>query len=106
MLKTGLYSAGSRLPERRCTGQRRHSGMRTLSKTNLEDITVGCTFLGAGGGGSFNEGLHRLYSGLDAGHTFRLMSPDEIGDDEYAAAPYGVGSTAPLSEEEKKRYAG
>jgi uncharacterized protein len=80
--------------------------MRTLSKTNLEDITVGCTFLGAGGGGSFDEGLHRLYSGLDAGHTFRLMSPDEIGDDEYAAAPYGVGSTAPLSEEEKKRYAG
>ncbi len=78
--------------------------MRTLSKTNLEDIIVGCTFLGAGGGGSFDEGLHRIYSALDEGLTFRLMSPDEIGDDEYVAAPYGVGSTAPLSEEEKKRY--
>jgi uncharacterized protein len=79
--------------------------MRTLSKANLEDIIVGCTFLGAGGGGSFDSGIHRIYSGLDAGHRFRLMSPEEIGDDEYVAAPYGVGSTAPLSEEEKKHYA-
>ncbi|MFZ0739724.1 MAG: DUF917 domain-containing protein [Candidatus Acidiferrales bacterium] len=79
--------------------------MRTLTKQNLEDIIVGCSFLGTGGGGSFSHGMKRIYDDLDAGLVFKLMSPQEMKDDDYAAAPYGVGSTAPPTEEEKQRYA-
>lgn len=80
-------------------------GMRTLTKQNLEDIVVGCSFLGTGGGGSFAHGLQRVYADLEAGLTFRLMSPQEMQDDDYAAATYGVGSTAPPTDEQKQRYA-
>ena len=78
--------------------------MRKLTKQNLEDIIVGCSFLGTGGGGSFDSGMKRIYSDLDAGLTFNLVAPEELNDDDYAAAPYGVGSTAPLTPEAKKRY--
>lgn len=79
--------------------------MRTLSKRNLEDIVVGCSFLGAGGGGSFDEGMKRIYGELEAGRVFRMIDVSEMADDEYAASPYEAGSTAPMSEEETKRYA-
>ena len=79
--------------------------MRTLTKQNLEDIVVGCSFLGTGGGGSFARGLQRVYEDLQAGLTFKLMSPEEMQDDDYAAATYGVGSTAPPTDEQKQRYA-
>jgi DUF917 family protein len=65
--------------------------MRTLTKQNLEDIVVGCSFLGTGGGGSFSHGMKQIYDDLKAGLVFRLMSPQEMKDDDYAAAPYGVG---------------
>jgi hypothetical protein len=79
--------------------------MRTLAKQNLEDIAVGCSFLGTGGGGSFARGMQRVYEDLQAGLTFKLMSPEEMQDDDYAAATYGVGSTAPPTDEQKQRYA-
>jgi DUF917 family protein len=79
--------------------------MRTLTKQNLEDIVVGCSFLGTGGGGSFSNGLKLIYDDLKAGLVFRLISPQEMKDDDYAAAPYGVGTTAPPTAEEKQRYA-
>jgi len=79
--------------------------MRTLTKQDLEDIVVGCSFLGTGGGGSFARGLQRVYEDLKAGLTFKLMSPEEMLDDDYAAATYGVGSTAPPTDEQKQRYA-
>lgn len=79
--------------------------MRTLTKQNLEDIVVGCSFLGTGGGGSFAQGLQRVYDDLEAGLTFKLMSTDEMQDDDYAAATYGVGSTAPPTKQQKERYA-
>jgi len=79
--------------------------MRTLTKQDLEDIAVGCCFLGTGGGGSFSEGMKLIYDDLKAGLVFKLMSPQEMKDDDYAAAPYGVGTTAPPTAEEKQRYA-
>jgi DUF917 family protein len=65
---------------------------------------VGCSYLGTGGGGSFDEGMKMIYADLEAGLTFNLVAVEELSDDDYAAAPYSVGSTAPLSPEEKKRY--
>ena len=71
--------------------------MQELSRTDLEHIMIGCTFLGTGGGGSLEIGRQNLQATLEAGHTFRLMSVDEMGDDDYAASPYDVGSLEPPS---------
>ena len=79
--------------------------MRKLSKEDLEDILVGCTYLGCGGGGSLPKGLECVYRDLEAGLTFHLMAAEEMGDEEYAAAPYGLGSTAPAGSEQLQRYA-
>ena len=60
--------------------------MRLLSEKNLEDILVGCAYLGCGGGGSFPRGMRRLHEDLKAGLSFYLKPVEEMADDEYAAA--------------------
>lgn len=79
--------------------------MRKLNKEDLENILYGCSYLGCGGGGSLPEGLKRIYQDLKAGLEFKLMPVEEMGDDEYAASPYGVGSTAPVTPEREKQFA-
>lgn len=79
--------------------------MRNLDKTTLEDILVGCAYLGTGGGGDFESGLRRVYEALDEGLSFRLMDVSELGDDEYSAVPYELGSSAPRTPEAEARYA-
>ena len=79
--------------------------MRNLDKTTLEDILVGCAYLGTGGGGDFESGLRRVYEALDEGLSFRLMDVSELGDDEYSAVPYELGSSAPRTPEVEARYA-
>lgn len=79
--------------------------MRNLDRTALEDILVGCAYLGTGGGGGFETGLRRVYEGLDQGLSFRLMDVAELGDDDYSAVPYGLGSSAPRTPEAEARYA-
>jgi uncharacterized protein len=78
--------------------------MRKLSKQNLEDITMGCCYLGSGGGGSYDQGLKRIHDDLAAGLSFNLMSVDEMGDDDYAATTYYVGSTAPYTRAQLERF--
>jgi DUF917 family protein len=74
--------------------------MRTLSRTDLEDILLGCTVLGTGGGGELNEGLDRVNDDLARGREFRLLSLDEVPDDALIASPYFCGAlTAEMSEE-------
>jgi len=79
-------------------------GMRKLSKQNLEDMIMGCCYLGSGGGGSYDAGLKRIHDDLAAGLTFNLMSVDEMNDDDYAATTYYVGSTAPYTPEQRERF--
>ncbi|MGA7931923.1 MAG: DUF917 domain-containing protein [Candidatus Sulfotelmatobacter sp.] len=78
--------------------------MRQLSKQNLEDIIMGCCYLGSGGGGSYEEGLKRIHDDLAAGLKFNLISVDEMKDDDYAATTYYVGSTAPYTPEQLERF--
>lgn len=78
--------------------------MRKLSKQNLEDIIMGCCYLGSGGGGSYEAGLKRIHDDLAAGLTFNMISVDEMKDDEYAATTYYVGSTAPYTPEQIQRF--
>lgn len=79
--------------------------MRKLSRQNLEDIIMGCCYLGSGGGGSYDAGLKRVHDDLAAGLSFNLMSVDEMNDDDYAATTYYVGSTAPYTPEQLDRFA-
>ncbi|MGA9389740.1 MAG: DUF917 domain-containing protein [Candidatus Sulfotelmatobacter sp.] len=78
--------------------------MRNLSRQNLEDIIMGCCYLGSGGGGSYEAGLKRIHDDLAAGLKFNLISVDEMKDDDYAATTYYVGSTAPYTPEQIERF--
>jgi len=74
--------------------------MRTLNKTDLEHILLGCTVLGTGGGGELKDGLDRVNEDLARGKEFRLLSLDEVPDDALIASPYFCGSlTAEMSDE-------
>src|SRR5208337_4373669 len=78
--------------------------MRKLSEQNLEDMIMGCCYLGSGGGGSYGAGLKRIHDDFAAGLTFNLMSVDEMNDEDYAATTYYVGSTAPYTPEQLERF--
>jgi DUF917 family protein len=70
--------------------------MFTLDRTNdVEDLVVGTTILGTGGGGSPKTGRATLESDLAKGRKLRVISLDEIADDALVVSPYYVGSIAP-----------
>jgi uncharacterized protein len=66
--------------------------MRTLSSTELDDILLGCTIVGTGGGGETAEGRRLLDAAFAAGRTFTLVTLDELPDDALVASPYYCGS--------------
>ncbi len=78
---------------------------RALSPQDMDDILVGCAYLGCGGGGTLAEGHAQLADDLHAGLRFELLAVADLKDDEWVASPYGIGSNAPPSETEKKKYA-
>ena len=76
------------------------SMVRTLKKENIEDIIVGATFLGAGGGGSAKQGhelLERLEKELGS-VEIKLIDPDEMKDSEYAVMVAGIGAPRAFKE--------
>lgn len=73
--------------------------MKRLDYQQLEDILYGCTILGTGGGGDFNEGIIAVKDALSKGKTFNLLDFSEIKDEEYYINPYFCGSISPESEE-------
>lgn len=76
--------------------------MFTLEKSDIEDLVVGTTLLGTGGGGSPQIGREILESDLKAGKKLRVGSLDEIPDDALVVSPYHVGSVAPNLKATKK----
>jgi DUF917 family protein len=94
----GAADGGASGPARR--------GELLLDRVAIEDILTGCAVLGCGGGGKYAEGLARVNDELEAGRAFRLLPVAELGDDEWVASPYGIGSLAPQSEEDRARFAG
>lgn len=72
--------------------------MRNLSFKEIEDILIGCTILGTGGGGSLDSGLEAVERELSKGKVFNLLGFDEIKDDSYYANPYFCGSIKPKEE--------
>jgi len=72
--------------------------MRTLGWQEIDDILVGATVMGCGGGGELEEGrafLRRIY---DEGRVVMLAAPDELAGDTLVACPYGVGGLVPGDE--------
>ena len=68
--------------------------------TEIEDLALGCTFMGTGGGGSLQEGLRLLRMTIQEGKPIRLVPPDSVSDRAWICTGSYVGSIAPRSEED------
>jgi len=68
----------------------------------VENLVVGATIFGTGGGGNPQTGRATLHSDLAAGRNLRVIPLDEIDDDALVVSPYYVGSVAPGAMEPKK----
>ena len=77
----------------------RPAGGRVLTAQELEDALKGSSYLGCGGGGKLSEARELIAEDLAAGLEFRLLPVSELADDARVGCPYGLGSTAPISEE-------
>ena len=62
---------------------------------DIDDLVVGTTILGTGGGGSPRIGRAALESDLAEGRKLSIISLDEVDDDALVVSPYYVGSVAP-----------
>jgi hypothetical protein len=72
------------------------------TKEDVEDLVVGTTILGTGGGGSPQGGKLTLESDLAIGRKLSVVDLDEIADDALVVSPYYVGSIAPGEKPSKK----
>lgn len=63
-----------------------------VNETDLAFITTGCYILGTGGGGSPYSHMVRLRSMLRAGAIVRVISPDDLQDDDRVGCGGGMGS--------------
>jgi len=69
--------------------------VRYLDKIGVSDLCIGATVLGTGGGGSPELGLSLLNRLLEMGKEIKLISVDEVPEDEIVIHPAMVGSIAP-----------
>jgi DUF917 family protein len=75
----------------------------SIDNTNaIDNLIVGTTILGTGGGGSPKTGRKTLESDLEAGRKLRVVDLDEIPDDALIVSPYYIGSIAPGVRANKK----
>lgn len=72
--------------------------MRTLDWQAVDDILVGATVYGCGGGGELAEGRAFLRPVYDEGRAVTLAGADELAGDTLVACPYGVGGMVPGAE--------
>jgi hypothetical protein len=61
--------------------------MRTIEGKEIDELLLGCTLLGTGGGGDLKEGLKML-----EGRTLKLCTLEELDPADMASSPYVVGS--------------
>ncbi|KAJ4990223.1 hydantoinase [Stagonosporopsis vannaccii] len=63
-----------------------------ISETDLDWITIGCYILGTGGGGSPYSTMLRVRGILRAGGSVRVVSPDDLKDEDLVGSGGGAGS--------------
>lgn len=73
--------------------------LKTISLEDVEALAVGAWILGTGGGGSPYLGLLNLRRLYAEGHRVQLMSPLDLGDDDWVAVVSNMG--APLVGQER-----
>jgi DUF917 family protein len=72
--------------------------MRVLNRESLENIVTGATFFGAGGGGSPLDGLRLVDKIFEVAKGVKLVSPEEVADNDYVAMIAGIGAPRALRE--------
>lgn len=75
---------------------------KIFEKQDIIDLCMGATVLGTGGGGAPELGIHLLNRAYEAGKVIKMISVDDVPDDEIVVFPAGIGSVAPS--EQKERY--
>lgn len=65
--------------------------MRSLQLGEVEDIILGATVLGCGGGGDPAESRELVTRAYEDGRAVTLAAPEDIPGDALVACPYGVG---------------
>ncbi|KAF2132629.1 DUF917-domain-containing protein [Dothidotthia symphoricarpi CBS 119687] len=63
-----------------------------ISETDLGWISIGCYIMGTGGGGSPYATMLRVRGILRSGGTARVVSPDDLKDDDLVGSGGGAGS--------------
>lgn len=66
--------------------------MRELHKQDMIDVLYGCAVLGTGGGGPLEEGLALMQKHFDRDETLKLITLEELPDNEYVVTPYQCGA--------------
>jgi len=64
-------------------------------KQTVNDLVVGTTILGTGGGGDPDIGRKTLEEDLEAGRKLRVIGLDELPNESLIVSPYFIGSIAP-----------
>lgn len=77
--------------------------MKELSFNEAQQLLLGCTFLGTGGGGELSAGMTYAELAYKQGKRFRLAPLSELRDDELLCTPYALGSTVPTPVAEHQR---
>ncbi|MGQ9552260.1 MAG: DUF917 domain-containing protein [Candidatus Bathycorpusculaceae bacterium] len=70
--------------------------MRILSETEMKDIIYGATLLGAGGGGSPENGLQVLNSTLRIAKEVKMVDPEEVPNYSMICVIAGMGAPEAL----------
>ena len=74
------------------------AGGRALNPQDLDDLLLGSSYLGCGGGGGLADARELIRGDLESGLSFDMLPVDELGDDDWVASPYTLGTLAPISE--------
>jgi hypothetical protein len=74
--------------------------LKKLTYEDVRDVLVGCTILSTGGGGDLQKGLKLAEEDFKNNLEYRLVSLDEIDDEDLFACPYFCGSIGPKKEED------
>lgn len=67
-----------------------------LDASDLEDILLGSSYLGCGGGGGLEAARELIASDLASGYSFVLLDVSDLGDREMVASSYALESLAPV----------
>jgi DUF917 family protein len=69
------------------------------TRTDVEDLTIGCNFFGTGGGGSRQMGLNMLYPHVDKGKVIEIVDTKSVKNEDWVACAYYSGTIAPPTSE-------